>query len=338
MKKTWLRPLLICLALLLVCSLAACGQKDDGYKHFTADETLTAVTDGTNTYTLHTLPRGYYRGAALGEEPVRSYNNPVEGVEDMGLYLLAHGEESGILYTNWSLPAYVYFATDEAEAKLQTFFAGNARFYALAYGPTGNESVLIPAPQKNVIAENYAASADTLDVDVTTIAPANWFPLVAKDDTLLFSTEIGALLLIGTDWYYVDYATLDNSHFDADGYFSFRSGTVTFKKLSGDAVTVATAAAARCIDPNDSDASVTLSEGMTLDDLAVDDEISSVMSLAAFWVSFVLVGFVLPLGGLVTCLLLSLRKKPGARRWFIPVGIAALWLVLALVILILLLV
>ena len=328
MKKTALRISLVCFVLLLTFSLAACGGKEDDYKHFTADETLTTVTDGTNTYTLHTLPRGYYRGEALGEEPVRSYNNPVEGVENMGLYLLAHGEESGILYADWTLPAYAYFATDEAEAKLQTFFAGDARFYAL------DERVLIPAPQKNLIVENYAASADTLDVDVTTIEQENWFPLVAKDETLLFSTQIGALLLVGEDWYYVDFAALDNSHFDADGYFSFRSGTVTFKKLSGDAVTVVAAAAAR----TDDDVSPVLPEGMTLEDLQQTDELNSVISLAAFWVLFVLVGFVLPLGGFITCLLLALRKKAHARRWFVPFGIASAWLILSIVILILLLV
>lgn len=330
MKKTALRISLVCLALLLTLSLVACGEKENDYKHFTANETLTTISDGTNTYSLRTLPQGFRIGVPMGETPVCCYKNPAATSDCHALYLYAHGEDSGILYT-----AMTYFATDEAEAKLQTFFAGEYRFFALAHSSViFDERVLIAAPQKNLIVENYEASTDTLEMDVTTIEQDHWFPLIAKDDTLLFSTQIGALLTVGEDWYYVDFATLDNSHFNADGYFSFRSGTVTFKKLSGDAVTVVAAAAAR----TDDDISPVLHEGMTPEDLQENNVLNSVISLTAFWVLFVLVGFVLPLSGFVTCLLLALRKKAHARRWFVPFGIASAWLILSIVILILLLV
>ena len=250
MKKTTLRLLALCAALVLLFALAACGRQDDTYLHFTADEGLTTVSDGENTYTAHAIPRGFYRGQPLGETPRFYCRNTIKTEGGLPYEVLSLGEGSGLLLLR-NLNNY-YYATDAAEAKLSAFFAGTVSQYALAQG-TAPETVLLPTQDALAIRGSYAATADTLAVDVTTIEMSNWFPLVAKDEFGVFAKEVGALLLVEDAWYYVDFDALDNSHFDADGYFSFRYGTVEFKKMTGAAATAAATAAARCLDPQESD-------------------------------------------------------------------------------------
>ena len=212
MKKTMIRVALLALAALLALSLVACG--DDGdYKQFSINEEHTVITDGTNTYTLHELPRGFYRGPVLGETPVCQYKNPLEWEPHYAMDLSEPGGDSGILYATYYVALKdAYFATDEAEAELQAFFAGDYPQFALDPGNQHRPPMLVPAAQKDAILAGYAASTVTLDVDVTTLDAlvfSSWFTLVATDKTGTFKTDIGAILVTEDGCYYVDFATLD---------------------------------------------------------------------------------------------------------------------------------
>jgi len=338
MRKNIFRITLLALAALLTLSLFACGNNNG--KHFTSDAQLSAITDGTTTYTQHALPFGFYRGNSLGEAPVCRYKNSLEWDGYYTISLYEPGGDSGILFAeSYSLDLDgVYFATDEAEAELQAFFGGQYRNFALSCGANRAERILVPVAQKNTILSSYAGSVATRNVDVSTIDKDYWFPLVAKDKSGTFSVEIGALLVLNQSWYYADFTTLDNSHFDADGRFSFRSGTITVRQLAGDAVTVANALATRYFDGNDDDLAPVLAEGKTLESVAEDNEANATASFVLFWVLYVFAGFVLPAAGLTVGLIFATRQKPHARRWFIVVGIAGLWLLISGVVLILLLV
>lgn len=337
MKKTMIRVALLALAALLTLSLVACG--DDGdHKQFTVDATGAVITDGTNTYTCHEIPVGFYRGPVLSEAAVCCYKNTV-ALFGSSVTLYEPGGDSGILYAEsyYSDLSGVYFATDAAEAELQAFFGGEYHNFALARGTNGNERILVSETQKNTVVTGYMTSPETRLFDVTTIDQNNcWFPLVAKDKTGTFSTDIGALLLVDNACYFIDFSTLDNSRFDANGYFSFRSGSVSGRKMAGNAAQVVNDLLTRFA--TDNDRAPILTEGTTLESIAAEAENEEQASMVLFWTLYIGAGFVLPGAGLAVGLIFATRQKPHAHRWFIVVGIAGLWLLISCVVLLLILV
>ncbi len=136
---------------------------------------------------------------------------------------------------------------------------------------------------------------------------------------------------------YVDYATLDNSHFDADGNFSYRQGEVTVYPLEELAGRVDSALSN----------SYTMKRSFTYEYYEYEADIGIIggtnytdeSAIVAFWVIFVLVGYLLPIAPLVIGLVFAHSKKMShPRRWYVVVGLAVLWLVLAVTLTVLLLV
>ena len=337
MKKTMIRVALLALAALLALSLVACG--DDGdYKQFSVDEQLSTITDGTTTYKQYSLPLGFYRGPVLSETAVCCYKNTVT-LYGSPVTLYESGGDSGILYCESYYTDFdsFYFATDAAEAELQAFFGGEYHNFALARGTNGNERILVSETQKNIVVTGYMTSPETRLFDVTTIDQNNcWFPLVAKDKTGTFSTDIGALLLVDNACYFIDFSTLDNSRFDANGYFSFRSGNVSGRRMTGDAARVVSDLLTRI--STELDRAPILAEGTTPESIAAEAENEEQASIVLFWALYIGAGFVLPGAGLAVGLIFATRQKPHAHRWFIVVGIAGLWLLISCVVLLLILV
>ena len=135
---------------------------------------------------------------------------------------------------------------------------------------------------------------------------------------------------------YVSYATLGNNHFDANGDFSYRSGQVDVYLVDVDTAVVLHESLYDAIYyPN----KVT----SEYDDVDGNDYIGASSAyeenaIAVFWVTFVMLGYMLPIAPLVVGLVFALgRKMSHPKRWYILVGLSGAWLILSIVLTVLLL-
>ena len=119
-------------------------------------------------------------------------------------------------------------------------------------------------------------------------------------------------------YYYVNYLTLGNQYFDADGNFSYRSGTVGLIALnSAQSATVQGAVESQ---------SYRYAEYEWEDDEWIDDDVSA----GFFWVMLVLFGFLMPIPFLVIGLVLPNSAKRGyPKYWYVLAVIAVVWMILA---------
>ena len=139
------------------------------------------------------------------------------------------------------------------------------------------------------------------------------------DERAIFQTDIKPT------YGFIDYTLLDNTHFDANGDFSYRSGTVTVSILRSDA-----------------DANVKSAvESFEYVDFSFEyeDEIDfSGFSVGFFWVMFIIIGFLLPIAPLLVGLLLpQSAKRTYPKRWYTLAVFAIIWMIAAAVIAVILL-
>lgn len=72
-------------------------------------------------------------------------------------------------------------------------------------------------------------------VSVASLGEAEILEIVVRDKTNSKAYQHGAIYIMGNNtYYYVCFEKLGNSYFDADGYFSYRSGTVKALRLNSD--------------------------------------------------------------------------------------------------------
>ena len=128
--------------------------------------------------------------------------------------------------------------------------------------------------------------------------------------------------------FYVRFDTLDNTHFDADGNFSFRSGEVPLTPLN-DAMS---AEAREAINAR-------MTEGMTVYEDPTLGELPETLVLILFWIVYVILGFLCPLPFIAVGVILPLIKPLGKPKyWLLSAILGALWVLLAIILMILLIV
>jgi hypothetical protein len=161
-------------------------------------------------------------------------------------------------------------------------------------------------------------------VSVTELTYLPRYEITAHDSEKIFSTPYGVVY----EWkdgsyYYVNYWTLDNSHFDANGNLSYREGVVTLTLLDASLT---------------SQFVETLGEKM---DHYVDMELEAEPTdfpIVIFWIFFIFVGFFLPIPFVVLGVVFANRKKWGyPNYWYTVVATGGLWMLTAGVLFVLLL-
>ncbi len=164
-------------------------------------------------------------------------------------------------------------------------------------------------------------------IDVRDLAWAECYEIVIRNG--YEETIYGAIYIMDGKYYYLNYVNLGNQHFDADGYFSYRSGEVMLTR-------------AEAYDSGVKEALSPLTEELvpgtiegTIDGTVYSDELSVIL----FWIGFVLLGFAAPVPFFVIGILLSRPSRVGSPRyWLILSYIAAAWFALSALLLLLLLV
>lgn len=234
--------------------------------------------------------------------------------------------ESNAVYA--SIKGTVYAADKGVEA-LDRLMEGEASSYLLmtqygACAPISRELVTkLTQPEKG---------AETRTFDVRDLEDKVYYTLLGVESEGYYGCAYGAVYLYASEFYYIHYMALGNQYFDAYGNFSYRRGTVEAVKLSVDfipaLVNVEQDATYRPLEYIDA------GEEKNFDDTA--DYFDSARS--AFVVGMVVFGFMIPTPLLIVGLVFPRSAKRGyPKYWYILAGVAALWMVLSVLLMVIVL-
>ena len=171
--------------------------------------------------------------------------------------------------------------------------------------------------------ELASSGTESFLIDVRKLAAMECYELVVYRG--FEETVHGAIYVSDGAYYYLNYVNLGNQHFDANGYFSYRSGEVMLTRAEAYRGGIKEA-----LDPLTEESWPGSAEGVLYDGKAV---------MVLFWIGFALLGFIAPIPFFVLGILLSRSKKPGSPKyWRILSYIAVAWFALSAVLLLLLLI
>ena len=174
--------------------------------------------------------------------------------------------------------------------------------------------------------------AEKRTFDVRDLENALYYSLLGVESYGFYGCAYGAVYAYEGEFYYIHYMDLGNQCFDADGNFSYRRGTVEGVKLEGDLVAeLHTVGQDMNFYPLEY---IDAGEEKNFDDTA--DYFDSARS--AFIVGMVVFGFMIPTPLLIVGLVFPRSAKRGyPKYWYILAGVAALWMALSVLLMILVL-
>ena len=227
------------------------------------------------------------------------------------------------------------FVDDTGKKILDDFVAGKDCIYYLE--DFGKTYTVIEKSLVNLLDREYNnySSINTVRMDAWMLKDGEAFEITSHDATETKAYQYGAIFKMPDGkFYYLPFKDLDNSHFDADGYFSYRSGEVKLIKLDGDSLTRVKSALSSMETRQKTNVYETFVikgvydvYGEKIEDDYDFGETSDVGTEILFWVSFIFVGFIVPIIPLAIGLIFPRLKSLGKNRyWYIVAGFAAMWL------------
>lgn len=172
--------------------------------------------------------------------------------------------------------------------------------------------------------ELAASGTESFSIDVRDLRMAECYEIVIYRD--FEETIHGAIYVLDGAYCYLNYVNLGNQYFDADGYFSYRSGEVTLTR-------------AETYRGGIEKALTSLTEGDSYGEVSGTLYTDEKLAMTLFWIGFAVLGFLAPIPFLLVGLLLPRSKKLGyPRYWRKLVYIAGAWMALALLLAVILVV
>lgn len=238
--------------------------------------------------------------------------------ETYKLYSPAHDSE--LIWVQKTDKVEIY-ATAKGREQIELFLRGEGEIFRISNG----------RKQKSVIDASAVllmnGSTDTREVDVRELRDAECYEILAYDATDTLSYKYGAVFSYGGEYLFVRYSELSNNCFDADGNFSFRSGTVSMRVLDREPVEKVKLA------------SENMSYRTATHHYENISDATPAIPKAFFWLCCLFVGFVLPLPLLGLGLIMPrFRSLSRPRAWYSLAVLALLWIVLSAALIVLLLI
>lgn len=217
-------------------------------------------------------------------------------------------------YTYDRSPARVY-VTQEGKRILDEYREENFSRYLLYDG--GGLACPI---SEDLVAALDSQTADSLTVEVTRLADLDVYWVMGYDETdTLAHIHGGVFLLNDGAYYYVNCDSLDNTHFDANGNLSYRSGQITLVML-GDADSTAVTNARGSLR--------TWASEFRHQESEVEVKGDPMGARAVFLVMTVLAGFAIPAVPLVLSLVFTRSKRAvNPKRWYLLAVLSVLWMI-----------
>lgn len=326
-NKCFTKPLLclfVCILLTSqIFSLCAFADTDESeFVQWTVSIDGKTLSTPDKTYTMY--PRS---GFIEDPQTVYVFANTVQITNDNG-YTSAYqiyscGKDFPIVWIDGLNGETRYYATEEGANLLDDLLSEQNCSFRLfdthSYNLFSVDEALISKMNGIVASE---------ETDVTTLEYVQKYNIYSYDATDNFYSVYGMVFSMPGGYYYVKYSNLDNSHFDANGKFSYRQGTVLLAKLDYD-----TALALSEVIESEAEIRNNIYE---YEDPSVNEII---FPPEFFWIGFVLFGILAPIPGLVTGFVLPQIKPLGKPKyWYWLSAVCIVWIVLAIVLAILIII
>ena len=225
MKKAIKIISLIALLLVTAGLLASCSSTDAEWELSPNGQYLEETARYNESYELTYTLVGY----GLAGELVEFWNDAYS--EEYGyLSVYAVSEDpSVLLLVGYDTPIFVY-TLDGAPASLESFISGVADTHRIVNSRDTSSYLDLSREQMNA----YDSLEPSVNIPVASLARALTYELKVYDlaDGLMHTH--GGFYAGDGKLYYINYDALDNSYFDADGNFSYRSGNVPCAVVEGE--------------------------------------------------------------------------------------------------------
>ncbi len=314
-KICLLIALVLLFANLLMPSVYAAD--DDGFVDWDVASDGASIFRDEKKFVLYQSSRSFY----LDPKTVYCYGNdvdlPFEEDAEYSCSVYAPTKDAEFVWVQGYSNNYLY-VTSVGKSDIDAFLNGTSVKYTLESGTMNAD---ISNEEIKGLDDASRQPINAITVDVTTLESQERYDVIARDGTYTLAYVHGAIYYIDNQYYYLNYQTLGNNYFDADGNFSYRSGSVPLTPV--DAMT------ASVIDQTVQDLTEYTIEYTYENDY---DDIfgSGDYPYAIFWVIFVFLGFIAPIPLLVLGIVLPIvRKKKDGKRWWALAILAGLWLLLA---------
>ena len=226
-----------------------------------------------------------------------------------------------------------FYVSEDGKKDLEAFLGGKADSYLICAGEYLYHNGAIGTVTVDALDAAYNGGAEKITVDVAELKDLERYDVIAVDRTGTVGFEHGAIYILENGRMgYISYDALGNQYFDADGYFSYRKGTVEVAIIKG------TLRADVVNDANNMGYNSPNYYSAVEDDGIFDGEFLSAYGVVIFWICFILLGFILPLPFIIVGLILPRVKKMGKPKyWYLMSVVAGVWLVLSAILLVVIL-
>jgi len=313
LKKTYILPVIIILLAQLLSVFAFADTKQ--FVNWTLSLDGEVIEGNGKMYTKYG-----YTDVMLDADDVYQYANGISPSSGEAYRVYAPANDTEFIWIVRSDELEIY-ATDKGRTELDSFIGGEGGIFRIV-GDAHQKSAI----DKSCV-ESMRGATSTLDIDVRELRAVDSYEIYAYDATDTLAYKYGAVFFYGDELLFVRYSELSNNCFDADGNFSFRSGTVTMKILDGESTSQIKLAGEN------------MSYRSTAHHYENFSDATPDIPKAFFWMCCLAVGFVLPLPMLGLGLLMPrLKFLSRPRAWYWLAVLAALWIVLSAVLMVLLLI
>lgn len=353
-KKLWflIVSLLIVFQLLTLATSAVATESapteqapdDSGYVNWSYNASNNMLTDGKVNYYR------YERDHLLTVDPstVYVYENGIK-IPDMEsdysskVYatVQATSPNSDIVWVHNDITGRIeIFVTKEGARLLDGFLDAstppNMRLdegtdSSLMYDSWSNSSSWLEGDTIDTLSK-LSLTQNALTIEVTRLSANGKYTLYAFDESKTCLYIQGYIFNHASDLYYVDYASLGNNNFDADGNLSFRSGTVNMVKLSGQL-------SDDMYDAIDDIRYRRVDYTYEYEEKKLSGEDDGEFFIGVFLFFYSIIGFIAPLVCAIIGVCFANSHKPGQHRhWHILTGISVVWILAAIGLLVILLI
>ena len=313
--------------LISVLSLVSCGLSPIELYDWEISDDESMVWNEDREYYRYDLPIGY----KVDFRPSYYFEGDWEAII-YNVESYARDGEIIALYSSYASEEY-YYATDVGKASIDALIAGNYESLKLYYEYCTSD---IGIDTLELLGDLDISGAPGREIDVSELRYLERYDVRAYDSTGCVYYVHGALYEYEGATWYVNYDKLSNNHFDANGNFSYRNGTVTMYPIYESTVL------GRKIE--DAKGNLTEIDDSFIyeeDDLASDDEQVEIdPELSAkiwFWAVYVIVAFALPAWPLAVGFVNSCSPKHGRDKWWRMVSLGSLiWIIFGIAIMLIL--
>ncbi len=335
MKRFTKRIAVLLLSLTVLLTLASCTpvEDDSDFVDIVSDavewevsEDGKTIVGGGKTYKRFSVEDIYKFDPIEEYEYYNEVNLPLDGYEYATLS--SYAKSGDVIWAdNGSGKVWIY-ATEEAIDSIEHFFYSAPKSFQLFEAEESLNYRSYPTLEDIDAFEELRKSGVTaMAVRVSDLRDAPCYTICTYDEYGVFRYACCAIYEYEDGLYYLNYLDLDNSYFDADGNFSYRSGAVTLTRLEEHVKETAE----ELINGMEYVPYTYTYEYDESDDYFEDDPVyNEITSVVLFWIAYALLGFAAPIPFLVFGYTFPKSERRGYPKYWYAVGIAAtVWIVSA---------